>query len=289
MDLDDQIDSLLERYLHLLHEYTTLREELTTLQTGMYQNIARANFAAERGLRFGQDHYDGRMQASRRLAIDYKSQDRSESKDKGDLVAARLSGVSPSFAIVNPDLASEAEDSGSNAQDPKRQRPGAEAKAKTETEKAETESAEAKPARSSAPSSQAQGDPNARVGEDDAKASTTSGSTHRNLASPSSSSAARNKGSTAPPKPTDPLRWFGLLTPAPLRQAQASSVRAVEHVIPRLASVSAEMAEVEIEVRRARKRRAKADVAAMKKMASQDIHGQDQDQRRVPEVRRVAT
>ncbi|KAI1504163.1 hypothetical protein F5X99DRAFT_372693 [Biscogniauxia marginata] len=65
----DHIDTLLERYLHLLHEYTSLREQLSTLQAGMYQDIARANFSAERGMRFGRDHYDERMQASRRLAV----------------------------------------------------------------------------------------------------------------------------------------------------------------------------------------------------------------------------
>ncbi|KAI0598529.1 hypothetical protein F4775DRAFT_175658 [Biscogniauxia sp. FL1348] len=68
-DHHHHIDTLLERYLHLLHEYTSLREQLGALQASMYQDIARANFAAERGQRFGQDHYDERMQASRRLAI----------------------------------------------------------------------------------------------------------------------------------------------------------------------------------------------------------------------------
>lgn len=65
----DEIDALLERYLLLLDEYTTLRADLNTLQADIYQNIARANFSAERGMRFGQDYYDERMQVSRKLRI----------------------------------------------------------------------------------------------------------------------------------------------------------------------------------------------------------------------------
>jgi hypothetical protein len=62
-----------------------------------------------------------------------------------------------------------------------------------------------------------------------------------------------------PNRTADPLRWFGILTPLPLRQAQSHAIQAVEDIIPRLATLSAEMARVELEVRRARKRRAKAE------------------------------
>jgi len=68
------------------------------------------------------------------------------------------------------------------------------------------------------------------------------------------------------PKPADPLRWFGILTPLPLRQAQGHSIKAVEVIIPRLATLSAEMAGLELEVRRARKRRAKAEKAEEKRI-----------------------
>lgn len=63
------IDALLERYLTLIDEYSRLREELSKLQAGVYQYIARANFAGERGMRYGQDHYDERMRALRALDI----------------------------------------------------------------------------------------------------------------------------------------------------------------------------------------------------------------------------
>ncbi|KAI1451025.1 hypothetical protein F5Y02DRAFT_366732 [Annulohypoxylon stygium] len=192
----DHIDKLLERYLHLLHEYTTLRDQLSSLQTGMYQNIARANFAAERGLRFGQDHYDERMQASRTVLI-------TKDEDQESPV--------PKFAIE-----AEPKESGKGAA--------------SNGDGAEDVVAE--------------GGGEKKEADVDAAADV----------------------DVSPPKiqRKDPLRWFGLLTPMALRQAQAQSIEAVEQVIPRLVSVNAEMAQVEIEVRRARKKRAKAEAAAKK-------------------------
>lgn len=63
-------------------------------------------------------------------------------------------------------------------------------------------------------------------------------------------------------KVKNPIHWFGLFAPMPLRTAQTQSIQAVEEIIPRLVSVNAEMLNVEIEVRRARKRRAKSEAAA---------------------------
>ncbi|KAI8958800.1 hypothetical protein F5Y11DRAFT_335231 [Daldinia sp. FL1419] len=188
----DHIDELLERYLHLLHEYTTLREQLSSLQTGIYQNIARANFAAERGMRFGQDYYDERMQASRKVVI-------TSSGDQG----------TPAFAITSG-------------------------------------SAEAEPSEEPAPSEE--------VG------TTADGESRREDEALESSRKEKKKEQ----RQKDPLRWFGLLTPMPLRQAQAQSIEAVEQVVPKLVSIDAQMAQVEIEVRRARKKRAKAEAAAVK-------------------------
>jgi hypothetical protein len=57
----------------------------------------------------------------------------------------------------------------------------------------------------------------------------------------------------------DPLRMFGILTPQSLRAAQKEAVEMVEGIIPRLVSIDAQMKEVEIQVRRARKWRGKAE------------------------------
>lgn len=175
----DDIDSLLERYLGLLDEYTKLRSSLTDLQSRIYQNIARANFSAERGVRYGQDLYDQRMQSSRALVI-----------SNGD-------NNTPNFKIVP--------------------RTGVDQDGEGDEEK--ERSAE---------------------------------------------------------KPRDPLRWFGILTPMPLRQAQSQAVEAVGEIIPKLVSVNAEMADVEIRVRRARKKRAKAEAAAEKEHQEGQKGGADE-------------
>ncbi|KAH7160045.1 hypothetical protein B0J13DRAFT_119709 [Dactylonectria estremocensis] len=175
------IDELLEQYLGLLNEYTVLRQTLSQLQSGVYHNIARANFSGERGMRYGQDHYDERMKAARRLAIDVDDT------------------LKPNFAVVD-----------AHAEKP-------------EEEKAETS-----------------GEPEKQEGKDDVQ-----------------NPAKQNKNK-------NPLHWFGLFAPMPLRAAQTQSVQVVEEVIPRLVSINAEMLDLEIEVRRARKRRAKAEAAAEK-------------------------
>ncbi|KAH7144041.1 hypothetical protein EDB81DRAFT_516239 [Dactylonectria macrodidyma] len=180
----EHIDQLLERYLGLLNEYTVLRQTFSRFQSGVYHNIARANFSGERGMRYGQDHYDERMQAARRLAIDVD--------DK----------LKPTFTVVN-----------APAEEPEEQK----AETPKETEKQD--------------------------GKDDVER-------------PAKQKKNKNK---------NPLHWFGLLAPMPLRAAQIQSVQVVEEVIPRLVSINAEMLELEIEVRRARKRRAKAEAAAEKK------------------------
>ncbi|KFH40742.1 hypothetical protein ACRE_085610 [Hapsidospora chrysogenum ATCC 11550] len=186
----DHIDSLLERYLALLDEYTRLRDRLSRLQSGVHQNIARANFSAERGLRYGQDQYDGRMRASRVLDIRVEQQ--------------QGTGV-PSFGVVDATTTARTPDDGD-----------------VDSGSEEEEEAEAEEGR-----------------KDD-------------------SGEEEKEKDESVTKPVDPLRWFGLLAPMPLRNAQGLSAEAVEQVIPRLVTVDAEMRNLEIEVRRARKKRSKA-------------------------------
>lgn len=198
----DTIDALLERYLGLVDQYTKLRAELTGLQAGVYQDLARANFSAERGIRYGQDFYDDRMQSLRRLSI---------IQDGGD----EDNGSYPRFEVV-PRISKDASEGEHEGDD------------KSDVE------------------------PESKVVKDDDEEGEKKDASE----------------ATVTQKPGDPLRWFGLLTPMPLRQAQGRAVRAVEEIIPKLASVDAEMSAVEIRVRRARKRRAKAEAAAEKEMRS---------------------
>ncbi|KYK55840.1 hypothetical protein DCS_07804 [Drechmeria coniospora] len=189
------IDELLRRYLKLLDEYTHLRQELQGLQAAVFQQLARANFSAERGLRYGMDQYDARMQAQRVLRI--------QAGDHGPT----------SFSVELPASQPECEKT-----------PGLEHK----SEAAEID------------------DSRPEESDDD------------------------TTPKQPPPGSQDPLRWFGVLVPQPLRAAQSLSIEAVERVLPRLASIEAELLAVEIEVKRARKRRAKAAAAAERSKLEHD-------------------
>jgi hypothetical protein len=59
-------------------------------------------------------------------------------------------------------------------------------------------------------------------------------------------------------QPPPPLRLLPILPPPSLRAAQTESSALVRDLVPRLAQVEVEMREVEVCVRRARKRQAKA-------------------------------
>ncbi|KAM6484512.1 hypothetical protein HDV62DRAFT_300288 [Trichoderma sp. SZMC 28011] len=200
------IDSLLERYLNLIDEYSRLREDLSKLQAGVFQNIARANFTGERGMRYGQDHYDERMRALRVLDI-------TPGEDEV-----------PIFAIKS--LNSPVDDEGQK-----------------EEEKREDGS-----------------DGDNATAEENSKANPEEEQSPEDQAEDKEKEEEKIKTKKAI---NDPLRWFGILAPAPLRTAQTLSIQAVEEVIPRLISVNAEMEHVEIEIRRARKKRAKAAAAAV--------------------------
>lgn len=188
----ESIDVLLARYLGLLHEYTELRSQLASHQARMFGNLARANFAAERGFRYGPDHFDGRMQALARLTV--------SSDNSGSEPAA-------SFSVTRPKKEVKAE----AVEDDKENKEGDEKKQQ----------------------------------EEDADSG----------AKPKSKKNNKKKESAGP---RDPLQWFGVLTPMALRQAQHEAIEVIDTIVPRLATISAEMAAVEIEVRRARKKRARA-------------------------------
>ncbi|KAG6068915.1 hypothetical protein E4U32_006715 [Claviceps aff. humidiphila group G2b] len=226
--LQDQIDLLLQRYLILLDQYTHLRAHLSRLQSSTFQDLARANFSAPRGQRFGQDQYDERMRASRRV---------------------RLRGEEPvEFCVVRTEDDDGYEEE-KGAGDGKR---GDDTKREEDTQRQNMRREDGKGGRDGNGGENAKEEPNTEGGEDE-KGTTEDANDAEN---------GEDKTPRSSKPPNDPLRWFGILTPSPLRAAQSHATRAVEEVIPRLASVMAEMQHVEIEVRRARKRRAKAEAKA---------------------------
>jgi coiled-coil domain-containing protein 115 len=53
--------------------------------------------------------------------------------------------------------------------------------------------------------------------------------------------------------PKDPLRWFGILVPPALRQAQSSFVAAVDGPIPEIATLTKDLRRQEVDIARVRK------------------------------------
>ncbi|KAG5925111.1 hypothetical protein E4U42_004477 [Claviceps africana] len=215
MALDDQIqvqrhiDGLLERHLALLDRYTDLRGRLSRLHASAMQDIARANFEAQRGRRFGRDQYDGRMRASRRVVV---------GREPGGFCVVRVVGR-------DDDERGDEEDGDEGEEEEEEEEEEEDGREKRDGRKVDDETKEE------------------RKDDDD-----TADDETRN---------EKTKHDDTPKHNHDPLRWFGILAPPPLRSAQAHAVEAVEHVIPQLVSVAAEMQHLEIEVRRARKRRDK--------------------------------
>lgn len=53
--------------------------------------------------------------------------------------------------------------------------------------------------------------------------------------------------------PKDPLRWFGVLVPQPLRAAQSSFISAVDDSIPNVMNIRQQLRQLEIDIGRTRK------------------------------------
>lgn len=180
------------------------RKPLTYLK--VYHSLARANFSAERGIRYGLDFYDERMQATKVLDIEI-------SED----------GL-PSLALVDLNTA---------------------ASEAATTKGTETEDIAEKLEQTKLEADEQGGANNTPDGDHDFEDKSTS-------------------EQPEPPKSKDPLRWFGILSPPALRQAQRSASKLVEIAV-KLSSIDAEMKGVEIEIRRARKKKTKSEKPALGK------------------------
>ncbi|KAL1843782.1 hypothetical protein VTJ49DRAFT_7492 [Mycothermus thermophilus] len=278
----ETIDALLEHYLALLDEYTSLRGQLNTLQASMYQSIARANFAAERGVRYyGQDYYDERMQASRRVCISVGSDGGETRREVGGDPASKTGTVetSPAFSVrMYCDETAQKKDNGPGALEvreevtldtPEGRNGIIDGTNPTDTTNNSDDSSREKPLEEQHQRKE-QGhqteDPNLQEKQQEE----------------TTPKPPNNPTQKKPNNKNDPLRWFGILTPLPLRQAQSHSIRAIEHLVPRLASVSAEMAAVELAVRRARKRRAKEERKQQRESEQRDL-GKDEVEKELEE------
>jgi len=153
--LEDALDELLKRYLHLLDRHQMLQQEIGSHLSSGYLSLAQANFSNHNRSRFGQDYYDDRMKASTKVQIEDSS----------------------SFITITDSTDQE------DRSDPK-----------------------------------------------------------ENLTAVLRASSM------------DPLKWYGILVPPSLKAAQKIFQSVMKDAIPELASITTDIKEVEIEVRRTRKK-----------------------------------
>ncbi|AEO69467.1 uncharacterized protein THITE_130489, partial [Thermothielavioides terrestris NRRL 8126] len=219
----ESIDSLLAHYLDLLDEYTRLRDALHTLQADMFQHLARANFSAERGVRYyGQDYYDERMQATRRVQIRLRGEGGDVAGKEGSRTGSGSrsesgSGIEeskPLFTIrLHPAPGQEQQEKQEQQEDTTPAERPADRTAAKRDDPASTDA-----------SRDASNPDHTSPGETPAASSPNNNNSSN---SSDNSNSSRSKTSRKS-KSDDPLRWFGILTPPALRQAQAQAIRAVE-------------------------------------------------------------
>jgi hypothetical protein len=216
----ERLDSLLETYLELLNEYTKLRAQLSKQFSNGFLSLARANHTSAslgNGRRYGEEGYDERMKAQRMIVY-----------SAGDLRSGRDGNCTGTEDMNVPNPA-EAEDK-TPAQRGLRisiQRTKDVAKLdRTSTGHSEQSKG------AEAPDQQCIGD-----------------SAAASASSPTPTKAESNPNVTAkaksPPSNQDPLNWYGILVPTPLRQTQSSFVSAVETSIPQLLNASTSMYDLE--------------------------------------------
>ncbi|KAJ5710839.1 hypothetical protein N7488_004995 [Penicillium malachiteum] len=68
-ELLQSLDTLLERYLHLLDRQQQMQSELAKEMSSGFLSLAHANYLCPPGRRYGADYYDERMKANQRISI----------------------------------------------------------------------------------------------------------------------------------------------------------------------------------------------------------------------------
>ncbi|KAI7331128.1 hypothetical protein KC315_g5312 [Hortaea werneckii] len=75
-ELNDRLDDLWIKYLDCLDRYQRAQESVQKALSSGFFSLAQANFKSSAGRRYGQDFYDERMKASKRVQVLEKHDDR---------------------------------------------------------------------------------------------------------------------------------------------------------------------------------------------------------------------
>ncbi|KAJ5624566.1 hypothetical protein N7510_000875 [Penicillium lagena] len=215
------LDTLLEKYLHLLDRQQELQSGLAKQVSSGFLALAHANYTCPPGRRYGADYYDERMKATRKIAVRMGKSTEAESKEnstQGSPDKSNCSDLNYDFSIERapsspPELSTKEREADSVA-----------------AEESEDASSSSHP--------------------DTATVSSTEDehSLNSETAVPAPKSARKKFRSS------DPINWYGILVPSSLRNAQTSFTGAVDTQVPELAGVVVEMRAVEDEISQLRKK-----------------------------------
>ncbi|KAL1582477.1 hypothetical protein WHR41_08819 [Cladosporium halotolerans] len=92
-ELEDRLDNLWETYLALLDKYTKAQDELKKHLTSGFLSLAKAQSSAPLGRRYGQDWYDERMKAARRVQVSTDPSQQSKGSEMARIGNLRISMV----------------------------------------------------------------------------------------------------------------------------------------------------------------------------------------------------
>lgn len=233
-----RLDTLLEIYLERLDTYQQLRNELSKNFAAGFLSLAHANHTSSlgSGRRYGEEGYDLRMKAGRRVRIHTKADQDIVGLSRKDLD----SHMQPAAESTLESTRWTIEPSGEYAGDP--------------TDAVTTSTCTGMPTQDQ---DQTSGCPAASMDPKASNSTTSSGLPEPTTMSTSAplSDQPRDQlpnGKLKPRKPLNPLNWYGVLIPASLRATQSSFTTAVQDQVPQILTVQAEMTRLEMQIRRLR-------------------------------------
>ncbi|KAK4869807.1 hypothetical protein LT330_005531 [Penicillium expansum] len=214
------LDTLLEKYLHLLDRQQKLHSSLAERLSSGFFSLAQANFSSPPGRRYGPDYYDGRMKATRKISIQSEPNTEKSTNDpqeKEDITALPVSEYT--FSINT-----------TPCQRPEKADENNETKASSSVLGGQLEASG-----ESSPAETARSEP--------------SDSAETEITPVEKPNPASKKFRSA-----DPIHWYGILVPQSLRRAQDSFANAIDNQVPDLASTTVEMRALEQQISRVRAR-----------------------------------
>ncbi|KAL1630568.1 hypothetical protein SLS54_000439 [Diplodia seriata] len=229
--LEATLDELLKRYLLLLDQYSQARQQLSSELSSGYLSLAQANFNPSSRIRYGQDFYDERMQALRRVTT--------EETDSKLYRSIRLLDPPNEPTVDEKKMKNAAAPTGKNSE-------GMDRRATDDVAVSVAQLGLDDEVKKKSGPREAQ--PGSKASESHTNDAKSDGNKKENSDEVQAKEAASRK-----PPVDDPIRWFGILVPPALRNAQGRFIQAVEGPVPELVDLAAEMRELEIEIGRARK------------------------------------